>query len=339
MKGTLLGLDIGYGNLKLVFGRGVNGQIAKILPSGVARADQVARTMEGKINRVGHLVNLDGVPYVAAVSPTKLQGYERILHQDYASSPDYLALFYAALLETRETTIDTLVTGLPVAEHLDHPERIDALQKRLVGTHYVNDDVAVVVRNAHVLPQPVGTYLDALATHPKLSENKDATILVVDPGYYSVDWVVMTSGGIRHLSSGSSPEAASRVLERASKAISAKTDCHISVDRLNDALAEGRRFITVYGERYDYQPALKAAAAVSAEVIVNLIKSKLRSESMSVDSLVVSGGTASLYAPALEEAFPRGDKIVSTNSVLANARGFHRAAVRYQQRAASSVAA
>lgn len=86
----------------------------------------------------------------------------------------------------------------------------------LKGTHQVTTQRAITVKEVRVVAQPAGAYLDCVMSQDdeetlEIFENGRA--IVIDPGFYSVDWVVVQNGEIYHRSSGTSLKAMSRLLD------------------------------------------------------------------------------------------------------------------------------
>src|SRR5690606_38332643 len=128
----------------------------------------------------------------------------------YSSSDEYMALYLAALSAVGAGTVEMVTTGLPVRHWADKKRR-DALAKSLTGRHYIRADLTVDVHAVQVLPQPAGTYATvavegsppAAAGEKRQGIRRDNTVLVVDPGHFSFDWVLLRSG-IQERSSGNS---------------------------------------------------------------------------------------------------------------------------------------
>ena len=156
----VLGMDIGYSNLKIVAGSvDLAPLIVDIMPVGAEPVDEASKNIWGKNN--GIEVMVDGRGYIAGIEPDQLASGSRILHEDYSASAEYRALFYAALKKTGRDQIDCLVTGLPVS-HFKNEEMRTVLEKRLCGTHEISPGQNVCVKEVKVLPQPAGSYFDVV---------------------------------------------------------------------------------------------------------------------------------------------------------------------------------
>src|SRR5574340_407043 len=106
----IVGLDIGYSNLKVAFGE--EGKEPELVsrPAGAAPSEHIGQ----RIMAVGAdeplRVLVDGKEYVAGCSHDRLENWARELHKDYTATDSYRALFNAGLLLSGMTEIDRLVT-------------------------------------------------------------------------------------------------------------------------------------------------------------------------------------------------------------------------------------
>jgi plasmid segregation protein ParM len=266
-------------------------------------------------------VNGDGELWAAGVEPGRLQQWERDLHPDYPATASYRALFYAALLPCGMERIERLVTGLPVAQHAN-PERRNALRERLTGTHQITPKRVVTVDRVDVLPQPVGAYLDFLEQTPDPSTMERARVLVLDFGFFSVDWVVIEGGEVRTAMSGTSTAAMSAILDAADMQISQDHGGAVGREELEKALRNDVSSVSLYGQKVEITPYLTLAARRFSGIAITALRQTMRGERRDIDAVLLAGGGAATYEQAAREAFPKARVFVSEAPVLANARGF-----------------
>ena len=109
---NILGIDIGYSNLKLAYGE--KGATPKTLlrPAGAAPADRFSSRFDGKAQDDFLHVQVNGEPFIAGVAPDRAEMWSRSLHADYPSSASYQALFHAGLLLSEVDHVDMLVETL-----------------------------------------------------------------------------------------------------------------------------------------------------------------------------------------------------------------------------------
>ncbi|MCG7871060.1 MAG: ParM/StbA family protein [Candidatus Thiodiazotropha lotti] len=316
---NILGIDIGYSNLKLAFGPAGNKPQTILRPAGAAPADRFGARFDGRAHDDFIHVTVDGEEYVAGVSADRAELWSRSLHADYCTGASYRALFQAGLLLSGMTHIDTLVTGLPVSQHFDEIRR-GAVEKQMQGVHIVGPHHNVMVEKVRVIPQPVGGLLDYIS-----QENidlSDARVLVIDPGFFSVDWVVVAHKTLQRHSSGTSLNASSVVLEEACKLIGRDMGAEVSTETLENAIRNRKDSVLVAGRRVQIAPYIETASKTIGHVIADSVQKSLRTESQVVDLVVLVGGGAGFFREGIQEAFPKLEVVTPNEPVFSNARGF-----------------
>lgn len=335
---ALVGLDVGYGNLKacgMVLGTD-SVDVVK-LPVGAAPLDQAPKLLNNEPDlRGGEAVTIQGLPWVAGTDPMILQGFTRQADRSYITSPEYLALYYAALARLGYDHVGILVTGLPCDQY-DGPDSKmirQRLGERLKGEHRISPTRTVRVDRVFVMAQPMGTY--ASVFHDQATLDDGRTVLVIDVGFYSVDWVLMQGGSVRGGTAQTNPAATGRILELAARQISENHGgAQLSVNRLEAAFRSGQPQLRLgvhtvaYGQYID-----QAAAGVSRQVMSSVLAS-VRDLGDVIDSVILTGGGAALFEPAARASFRSSDVALTADPVMANAEGYlwlarraHQAALR-----------
>ncbi|EGV18827.1 ParM/StbA family protein [Thiocapsa marina] len=167
----VVGLDIGYSNVKIA--AGPRGDLQRLIlhPAGAAPreslgerigAEEEAGSATGAAADRPVPVDLDGVLRAAAIEPERFDDWQRPLHEDYPATPSYHALALAALRLTGQRAIDVVVTGLPVAQAGD-PRRRERLTRLLTGRHG-SGEARLEVGEVRVASQPIGAFLDLVYT-------------------------------------------------------------------------------------------------------------------------------------------------------------------------------
>jgi plasmid segregation protein ParM len=316
---NILACDIGYSNLKLAFGEKGNDPTVLLRPAGAAPADRFGQRFDGKRQDEFLHVLVDDENFIAGVPSDRAEFWSRSLHAEYSSSSSYKALFHAGLLLSEMDHIDVLVTGLPVSQHQDEVRR-KALAEQMAGTHQVTAKRQVTVDNVKVLPQPIGGLLDYIAQEN--ADIEDARVLVVDPGFFSVDWVVVAHRDIHRNSSGTSQNASSVVLEEASKLIAKDHGSSVSIETIENAVRNGKESVQVLGQPVELAPYLEEASKRVGGVVIQSIQKSLRVESAMPDIVVMVGGGAGFFHEAVQNAFPKIKVAIPKDPVYSNARGF-----------------
>ena len=329
-----IGLDIGYSAVKVAYDdvtqAGSKNPVPALLrmPVGAAPKSKCGLSIDGGVAiGMGHVVMVNGEEWVAAVMPQALQNFVPVMDESYSRSHEYEALFKAALSAVGAPVVDCVVTGLPVSHFLD-PDIKNALVERMVGVHEIRPGFTVDVKQVKVVPQPAGAYgaqlLDITNRQSRAVIDPSQTILVVDPGHFSLDWVINSHGSFKLESSGSTPTAGEAIVRRAAELLSTTYKLKIRAAKVQDVVLSGAKPLVMAGREIDIWPAMKDAAA---EVVRNNLKSIRGSirevnNTSGVDLVLIAGGGADLFQAGLAEAFPEAQVLAVRESITANARGF-----------------
>lgn len=314
---NIIGLDIGYSNLKLAHGDGPVPQLA-IVPSGAAPMDRMPTRYDGRAASDVLHVLVDGREYAAGIRQDRAELWSRALHDDYTESASYKALFHAGVLLSGYDVVDVLVTGLPVHLHSDKA-RVDHLVSLMQGVHQVTARRSVTVKKVKVVPQPIGGLLDYIAQSGE--DIEDARVLVIDPGFFSVDWVLISRNEFVRSASGSSAHATSVLLEESAKLMAHDYGAAPSIEDLEGAIRSGKDSVTILGRRVDYLHYVEEAAKSVTPLVADTVKKSMRAMP-SPDIIVLVGGGASYYNAAITGAFDPVRVVMPDDCVYSNARGF-----------------
>jgi len=319
----IVGLDIGYSNVKVacggtqLFEPNISIFPAYATPdpeSDLALAkkssDEVKVFPDGSewrvfTNRVGH----------------------RELHENYHSTEMYKALFYGALIkatEGRSDVIDVLVTGLPVRIANSEQER-GQLSASLTGRHEVYPGRVILVKEVVVLSQGVGIMNDILNSEGMISDDdlEFSNILVIDPGYFSMDYVTFHRGDKKSEFSGSSMNATSVIIEEMVRTLeldNPKEGTQES-ERIETALRQGNKTFNNGFRNVEIEPLLeRVTPRIVSSVVAELLN---RTRSIGPVHIIISaGGGAIFYDKAIREAFEQARIVKSSNPVASNAIGY-----------------
>jgi plasmid segregation protein ParM len=217
--------------------------------------------------------------------------------------------------------IDRLVTGLPVAQYQGTARR-ERLRAMLTGTHQVTPQRQVEVAAVDILPQPAGAYLDMTRDATAAEAFEEARTLVIDPGFFSVDWVLIDGGELRSANSGSTTNAMSLLIEAADDLIQQEHGARLGRDQIEKAIRLGSARVKLFGEPIELAPYIAAAAKRTTAVALAAVRQSMRGERREVDVILLAGGGAAVYADATRDAFPKARVVVPEAPVLANVRGF-----------------
>jgi len=319
----ILGMDIGYSNLKIAFGEdSMERPETKILPAGAAPEEFLPFSFMNRKSD-GFFVTVKNELFVAGIEPSLLEGWNRELHGDYPFTPTYRALFYTSLLLTGKKEIDLLVTGLPVNQFLDSSYR-QKLMNSLKGVHRITrSGREVKVKNVAVIAQPMGSYLSAYLEEEEDKSLVEATTLVFDVGFFSVDWVVIDNQNVVKSSSGTSIFATSWLLEKVADLISHDYGSCPGLEKLESALRKDEGKIYVFSEKVNIYPYLQKVIKKYGANIAAELKRALRFQRFdTISNVVITGGGSEFYREVIEKITPRSRLIFVDDPVTANARGF-----------------
>ncbi|WP_342632797.1 ParM/StbA family protein [Marinobacter alkaliphilus] len=317
----ILGMDIGYSNLKLAFGESGRKPETALFPAGAAPEDYVSKSILASHSKGGFEVKVGGETYVAGIDQSSIDGWTRVLSSEYPFSDDYKALFHAALMVTEKSEIDMLVTGLPVEQSVSDEFKAKLID-HLTGQHEISEGRFVTVKRVKVIPQPVGAFIDYLMTVDDPRIVQASRVLVIDPGFFSVDWCAIDKGNFDKSSSDSSQDAMSVLLEEAGRLLTADTGRPFDLATLEDA-ARGDRLVPVFGEMKDLNLYLDLAAGNVSENVMKAVRQKMRrSKIQGADFILLAGGGAEHYKDAASKIMEGSKVVTGEEPVLANARGF-----------------
>lgn len=275
--------------------------------------------------------------------------FGRDMTDAYYDSNVYHALMRGALVYMGERHIHSLVLGLPM-NHFENPERVAKLEKAYTGVINLAPGLTVTIDRAVVHPQPFGGYLSlgndleginkALEEYPNcgLSDIKSVNelaklnILIVDPGEYTLDWLMMTpTGAAQRASSAAGDAGRHRVLRVVHGMIAEKLKAPLGVTFMSDidkALREKTR-LRVRVQAFDLQSdEFQKAIMQAVEDPVRQMLEGLRGAEDRVDLVAVLGGSPLEIANAIRIAKPwlpvycPSNGVGQQSSMFANVRGF-----------------
>lgn len=313
------GLDVGFGSTKFVVDH-VEGYPVqcRTFPSIAPLASQ-ADISGGMLDRRDTvIVEVKGRHYeVGPQAELALKTHNsRVLHAGYIRTPDFLALARGAFHYMGVPHIDLLIAGLPVAQLSSRREELEQL---LVGAHRLPNDRIITVRRVVAVAQPIGGFI-AYATHSGLyAKVREQVNLIVDPGFFTFDWVL--AKGVLPMAhrSGSFNGGVSSVLKRIAEAIGRE---HGIVYENLDTIDAGMRFggFKLYGRNVPLEKYITHAVHGIDEA-VNAMCNTI-GDGRDIDNIVMVGGGAHLYRPAVAQRYPSNIVQIVDEPVFANVRGF-----------------
>lgn len=336
MTAIVRAIDVGYGNTKYVVfhERGQEVQCA-VFPS-IAPQASVGADLSGGVFQKRNTVTVDvnGVLYEVGRDAKLAQdaSYGRVLDSKYSLSDVYMALVRGAISYMGVPHIDVLVLGLPVNTFETH--NLD-LAKRMVGTHRVpapttsepGATIEVEVRAVRVIPQPIGGFFDYAIRNNLYGRMKNQMNLLIDPGFYTLDWVVAHGVKMANARSGAHSGGMSAVLSTMAEAIGRELGTQLNdYSVIDDAIRTGiaPRFC---GKSFDITRHIKIGKE-KARQFVSVLANRV-GNGVDIDNIILAGGGAEFFKDLIQEKFPNHDLVITDAPVFANVRGFQLAGEQY----------
>lgn len=338
-------VDVGFGLVKASVRAGDGVELISF-PSMAIPSDGSAVRALGTRRRDTFDVPVNGANYEVGRDVGLAQAggsFGRDVTDEFYRGAIYEALTKGALrymAEAGDSAIDVLVLGLPVNQYNDAKRR-EYLRSRYEGLVDIGDGRQINVRKVIVQAQPMGGYaalddhLDALndvirntggALEPLPSGEAldDLSVLMIDPGEHTLDWMLIQQGTINpRASSAASDAGRHRVVRAVQDALASQIGRPLGpavMPRINDALRH-KAPVKLSGVAHDLQPYEPVIMSVIEDSLNRMIDG-LRDAHEIVDLIVLVGGHPDRYRDVLVKRFPAIPVFVTPNSMLANVRGF-----------------
>jgi plasmid segregation protein ParM len=259
----------------------------------------------------------------------------RVRGTDYSETDEYLALTYGAFaymlkkMGVHEARIDVLVVGLPISTLAKYK---DTLAKKMVGEHIINDEMRVVVGECIVRSQPRGGYDFIRATtgqeDEQLKRDMDSgAVLVVDPGYYTLDWLYAEEGkGDAQFSGAINDGGMSMILDRVAAELARDFGADeqaflFEKDKIDHFLQTGEPFF--YDGRYqDDVERYRNIARAQAGEYIQLMLERIKEKKGFIRKVIEVGGSNHIYGKLLKDVFGENRVFTSKDSVFTNVKGY-----------------
>ena len=330
MKPIARAIDVGYGNTKFTLNDGCNGSgdiecmmfpsVAPVCPKGemgdfMSKRDVALVSVNGQWYEVG--------PDAMMAMPSNAS---RALDTDFVRRDYYMALMLGAMHYMNVDRIDHLVVGLPVS-NIDKT-MITFVRDLLLGDHQLPNRT-LHVGDVKVVPQPVGGMYDFGVRHQMMKELQAGINLLIDPGYFTLDWVVTTGTKMVEVRSGAANNAGMAAILHAIK--DTMTLKIKERDGKSEEITEGilnsidssLRNETPF--RFNGKVERLDRYMEGADTVIRNALDKLRYKVGTlgdIERVVIVGGASHLYQKAVCELFANHDVHVAKQAVFANVRGF-----------------
>ncbi len=315
-------IDLGYGETKMAW-FAPEGQVNRSFRSIVELAPSQdlgqqmnrRRTVRVRVEGVEYEVGTDA--YLVASRPDEEKD-----HDDNVGTPEWMAKAKAALATIGADKIALLVMGLPVERFFKKGIK-DLVCAKLTGRHQHCGDLTVDVERVLVIPQPMGGLIDAKehASGKIRSDLSRQGVLVVDPGFYTTDYLLTLGGQGAPKRSGSTEYGVKKVIALAKEAMVREHGGAPSIYAIADASKNGVETVFAGGAEVRLRPYLDQALAVVGDRILDAIRATVKSFE-DIDVIIMVGGGATLFGPLIGRRLPVKSVRVAPYPEFANVRGY-----------------
>lgn len=334
MSGVVRAVDVGFGNTKYVVSSKSPRDIeCALFPSlaPLASTFDLSGGVIGKRDSV--IISVGDDRYEVGPDAALVLGTHaaRVLNKDFCEGPEYLALLRGALSYISAPQIDLLVVGLPVSLLNSKGAR---LKQILETRHRLCNDEEANVSKVLVLAQPLGGLINYSLTQGIYDRIRQQRNLVIDVGFFTVDWIVARGIQPAPRRCGSFAGGIHAVLRRLAHVISEDRDIDFDdLTNLDEGLQKG--VFNVSGRPIDLEHYLPAAKSVIQEAVNALVNSV--GDGRDIDNIVLVGGGGQIFHDAIAARFPSHLVRIVSDPVFSNVRGFQLAGEELLRRSQAEV--
>lgn len=328
MSKVVRSIDVGYGQTKFVKDDDGSRIDTEMFPS-------ICKTATGRLDAIGAKLSTQAdVIQVITSDGTRLQvGKEisrnsaaRVMVDEFALTPQHEALAMGALSYMGRSRIDLLCLGLPVHVYERLREPVEEKFTKSFKLPPIGPRTAeweCEVKQVMVWPQPLGSLYSYAVGSNTLSEVRKSTNLIIDAGHNSLDWWV--SEGLRPQVSRCNSSPASGmgvVLDMLAEKLSSDHFSGKTVDpnvRIEEALRTGHK-VKLFQREIDLRAYEEDVNKLVDSCLIAMLNNL--GSLMDIDNVIVTGGSAYLYAPAIKRSQPDINLVQLPGSAYGNVKGF-----------------
>ena len=145
-------------------------------------------------------------------------------------------------------------------------------------------------------------------------------VMVLDPGYRTFDWLEVIGGRVIDRHADAINAGMYDVYRDMQERILDAKDAELDIVAIEQAVVEGKP-IRVRGEPLDHQLYFKASLQAKQDLIETRIRTEI-GPAPEADIILIAGGGAQAFAPAVKRAFPKHRVEVCPLPQEANAKGY-----------------
>lgn len=316
----LLGLDIGYGFVKVT-----DGEYGYVFPSvvGTGHTKSVYRTID-QVERINNLrVIINGHVYFVGKAALRHSKFAvRNLSETRVQDDDFKVLFLTALTffcQNREGEFK-IVTGLPPGR-MHHADELVNRYKRDYSISFYSrnglQEVLIRIADLEIVPQPLGTYWSqALDLRGRDKGHLRGRIGIIDIGFRTTDLAAVEDGEFIPSNSYTIPVGMADTYNEIGDQIASDYGLERESLGLDEAVIKG--VINVAGRPVDITGICNEAFQRLANKILPEVMSKWRV--LEYDRVLVSGGGGQSLKSYILGQLPQAELV--GNPGTANSRGY-----------------
>lgn len=321
----VIGLDIGYGNVKAVL------EDQRIVFPSVAAHSHTLKFQEDAISakHPGEWIT-DGNEswFIGSLAIRQAVLSEQIQLQGRDNNAESnmrfrLRMMYAALAKLMpygngEIIQVIISTGLPV----DHMADAESMKKAFIGRHRIDANNAgywIDVIDCHIMPQPYGTIYAQMITDQGVMDETHAVsrVAVTDAGRFTVDCALDDDGDFIDAQSGSVEAGVHTAQERIAAAYEAKYGAKPSHTQVEDILRNGQ--VLIGDEPVSFVAEVEEALRPMRAATLSLMGRKW-GKALDIQRIYVTGGGARFVFASIKEVYKQA--ILVENPQMSNAIGY-----------------
>lgn len=336
MRPTIATIEIGFGTTTIVKAEGCDYEI-RTFPSIPVKINTDVKLGEGVLDsRRVITVEVDGLTYEVGedvACSLASRSFRQLSAEGFIESVRYKTLLLGSLKMIGVEHIDVLVLGLPVSMLY----RKDELINLATGIHDLGE-FSVKVDKVLVFEQPLGALLSYIRSggNDRFKDIQGKNILTVDPGYLTLDWLCTSGLKPNRNRSGACDSGMSKVLSAVAESLKSQFMQNNAFRKMKDINHElvDQAFISgklkLFGmamdfpintePHFDVNSAINAITTDAVSTVVNNV-----GDGQDLDLILISGGPAAVYFPAVKAAFPYHSIEIVDGTLTAVARGLQTA--------------
>jgi len=315
------GINIGYGYTKIA----TDAEYFQI--ASVVERAQSQRMGGVSLVRETIMVNVDNFLYEVGADAHQIstsRNSSKAVADSWYDTIQYRALMQLTIdrmAEEAGSSEWSVTLGIAVNQY-KRKEIRKKLEQLWKGEHTAANGETVTVKLSRAVPEPLGAYAwwTRYESGLPIQECNQLRIMVIDPGYRTTDWLEIIGGKVIDRHADAINLGMYDVFREMQTRIMDNLDAELDIVAIEQAVVGGRP-IRVRGQTIDHQIYYQQSLAAKQEVIESSIRTEV-GPAPETDLILIAGGGAKAYEPAIRKAFPKHQIHVCNQPQEANAKGY-----------------